>query len=384
MNLNMRKNKRYFRALAIIFILFLNAFFLLGIIQKDATFSENENRMLSKIPKLTLDNLSSGRFSKKFEKYCVDQFPFRESLVALKTKTDLLIGKKEQNGVFIASDGYLIEEFTNPNNEAVYQNLLAVNKFTQKYPRISYNFMIVPNASDILSEKLPKNAPVLNQQFFIEGFYRDLNSNINKVELSKTLTSYTENPVFYKTDHHWTSDAAYQAFLKLAASMELKVKEDYYERRLVSDSFLGTLSSKVGYYNNTPDEIYVYLPKTANDEVVVSYIEEKTKSPSLYDTSKLETKNQYELFLKGNHPLVKIKTTAKNTKTLLIIKDSYANCFVPFLTPFFSNIILLDPRYYFEDIYELVELENVTDILYLYNANTFFADTFLADVLNNK
>lgn len=384
MNLNMRKNKRYFRALAIIFILFLNAFFLLGIIQKDATFSENENRMLSKIPKLTLDNLSSGRFSKKFEKYCVDQFPFRESLVALKTKTDLLIGKKEQNGVFIASDGYLIEKFTNPNNEAVYQNLLAVNEFTKKYPRINYNFMIVPNASDIFSDKLPNNAPVLNQQFFIEGFYRDLNPNINKVDLFKTLTSYTQNPVFYKTDHHWTSDAAYQAFLKLADSMTLKVKEDYYERRLVSDSFLGTLSSKVGYYNKAPDEIYVYLPKTANDEVVVSYVEEKTKSPSLYDTSKLETKNQYELFLKGNHPLVKIKTTAKNTKTLLIIKDSYANCFVPFLTPFFSNIILLDPRYYFEDIYELVELENVTDILYLYNANTFFADTFLADVLNNK
>lgn len=384
MNLNMRKNKRYFRALAIIFILFLNAFFLLGIIQKDATFSENENRMLSKIPKLTLDNLSSGRFSKKFEKYCVDQFPFRESLVALKTKTDLLIGKKEQNGVFIASDGYLIEKFTNPNNEAVYQNLLAVNEFTKKYPRINYNFMIVPNASDILSDKLPNNAPVVNQQFFIEGFYRDLNPNINKVDLFKTLTSYTQNPVFYKTDHHWTSDAAYQAFLKLSASMKLKVKENYYERHLVSDSFLGTLSSKVGYYNNAPDEIYVYLPKTANDEVVVSYVEEKTKSPSLYDTSKLETKNQYELFLKGNHPLVKIKTTAKNTKTLLIIKDSYANCFVPFLTPFFSNIILLDPRYYFEDIYELVELENVTDILYLYNANTFFADTFLADVLNNK
>ena len=384
MNLNMRKNKRYFRALAIIFILFLNVFFLIGIVQKDATFSENENRMLSKFPKLTIDNLSSGRFSKKFEKYCVDQFPFRENLVALKTKTDLFIGKKEQNGVFIASDDYLIEEFTNPNNEAVYQNLLAVNKFTKKYPRINCNFMIVPNASDILSDKLPKNAPVLNQQFFIEGFYRDLNPNINKVDLFKALTSYTENPVFYKTDHHWTSDGAYQAFLELADSIKLKIKENYYERRLVSDSFLGTLSSKVGYYNGVPDKIYVYLPKTANDEVVVSYIEEKTKSPSLYDTSKLETKNQYELFLKGNHPLVKIKTTAKNTKTLLIVKDSYANCLVPFLTPFFSNIILLDPRYYFEDIYELVELENVTDMLYLYNANTFFADTFLADVLNNK
>lgn len=384
MNLNVRKNKKYFRVLAIIFILFLNAFFLLGIIQHDTSFSENENRVLSKIPKLTIDNLSSGRFSKKFEKYCVDQFPFRENLVALKAKTDLLIGKKEQNDVFIASDGYLIETFTEPNNEAMYQKLLAINKFTKKYPHINHTVMIVPNASDIYYDKLPKNAPVLNQKFFIDRFYNDLEPSTTKINLYDSLKNYTENPVFYKTDHHWTSDGAYQAFLKFSAVLKLKTNSDYYEKHLVSDSFLGTLSSKVGYYDSSPDEIFVYLPKTANDEVVVSYIEEKTKSPSLYDTSKLEIKNKYELFLKGNHPLVKIKTTAKNTKTLLVIKDSYANCFVPFLTPFFSNIVILDPRYYFEDIYELVEMENVTDILYLYNANTFFNDTFLADVLNNK
>lgn len=384
MNLNVRKNKKYFRVLAIIFILFLNAFFLLGIIQHDTSFSENENRVLSKIPKLTIDNLSSGRFSKKFEKYCVDQFPFRENLVALKAKTDLLIGKKEQNDVFIASDGYLIETFTEPNNEAMYQKLLAINKFTKKYPHINHTVMIVPNASDIYYDKLPKNAPVLNQKFFIDRFYNDLEPSTTKINLYDALKNYTENPVFYKTDHHWTSDGAYQAFLKFSAVLKLKTNSDYYEKHLVSDSFLGTLSSKVGYYDSSPDEIFVYLPKTANDEVVVSYIEEKTKSPSLYDTSKLEIKNKYELFLKGNHPLVKIKTTAKNTKTLLVIKDSYANCFVPFLTPFFSNIVILDPRYYFEDIYELVEMENVTDILYLYNANTFFNDTFLADVLNNK
>lgn len=384
MNLNVRKNKKYFRVLAIIFILFLNAFFLIGIIQHDTSFSENENRVLSKIPKLTIDNLSSGRFSKKFEKYCVDQFPFRENLVALKAKTDLLIGKKEQNDVFIASDGYLIETFTEPNNEAMYQKLLAINKFTKKYPHINHTVMIVPNASDIYYDKLPKNAPVLNQKFFIDRFYNDLEPSTTKINLYDALKNYTENPVFYKTDHHWTSDGAYQAFLKFSAVLKLKTNSDYYEKHLVSDSFLGTLSSKVGYYDGSPDEIFVYLPKTANDEVVVSYIEEKTKSPSLYDTSKLEIKNKYELFLKGNHPLVKIKTTAKNTKTLLVIKDSYANCFVPFLTPFFSNIVILDPRYYFEDIYELVEMENVTDILYLYNANTFFNDTFLADVLNNK
>lgn len=380
----MRKNKKYFKLLAIIFILFLNSFFLIGIIEKDKVFSETENRVLSKIPKLTLDNISSGRFSKKFEKYCVDQFPFRTELVKLKTKTDLMLGKKEQNGVFISSDGYLIENFNRPDNEVVYQKLLAVNKFTKKYKYINQSILIVPNASDILSDRLPKNAPALSQRKFIEDFYRDLDPSINKIDVYDTLKSQTETPIFYKTDHHWTSEGAYQAFIKMAPSMNLKVKPDYYKKILVSDSFYGTLSSKVGYYDGPGDKIHVYIPNNPGDEVVVSYIEEKTKSPSLYNVSKLETKNQYELFLGGNHPLVKIKTTAKNTKTLLVLKDSYANCFVPFLTPFYSNIILVDPRYYYEDLYELIEMENITDILYLYNANTFFDDTFLADVLNNK
>lgn len=380
----MQKNKRYFKLLAVIFILFLNSFFLIGIIEKDKVFSENENRVLSKLPKLTLDNISSGRFSKKFEKYCVDQFPFRNELVKLKTKTDLILGKKEQNGVFISSDGYLIENFSTPDNEAIYQKLLAINKFTKKYKYINQSILIVPNASDILSDKLPKNAPILPQKPFIEGFYNELDPSINKIDVYDTLKSQTEAPVFYKTDHHWTTDGAYQAFLKMAPSMNLKVNPDYYKKILVSDSFYGTLASKVGYYDGLGDKIQVYVPNNSNDEVVVSYVEEKTKTPSLYNSSKLETKNQYELFLEGNHPLVKIKTTAKNTKTLLVLKDSYANCFVPFLTPFYSNIILVDPRYYYEDLYELIEMEDITDILYLYNANTFFDDTFLADVLNNK
>ena len=73
-----------------------------------------------------------------------------------------------------------------------------------------------------------------------------------------------------------------------------------------------------------------------------------------------------------------------NNKNLLIFKDSYANSFVPFLIKDFSNIILVDPRYYYDDIYKLIKNENVSDILYLYNANTFFNDTSLSLVLNNE
>jgi hypothetical protein len=82
--------------------------------------------------------------------------------------------------------------------------------------------------------------------------------------------------------------------------------------------------------------------------------------------------------------VVKIKNPINNSRNLLIFKDSYANAFIPFLTPFFSEITVVDPRYYYDNIDELIYDSQITDVLYLFNANTFFRDTTLAPVLNNE
>ncbi|MGB5822886.1 MAG: DHHW family protein [Proteocatella sp.] len=375
--------KKFFKPLGIIFILFLLLVSSIGIVSKDKQFSENENRVLSQIPKLSIDNIISGRFSKKFEKYCVDQFPGRNNWVALKTNIDLYLGKKEENNIYIGSDHYLIEKFEAPEDKYVNENIEAINNFITKYKDINSYFMLVPNATDILSEKLPEYAPAVRQHDYIADFYSRLDKPMQTIDLHTTFNDKKDDDLFYRTDHHWTSTGAFYAFSSLAENMKLKVSDNYYDKILISENFYGTLASKVGFYDGPGDKIQAYIPKDSDDEVIVSYVEEKTKSPSLYDSTKLDSKNKYEVFLKGNHPLVKIKTTAKNHKTLLVIKDSYANCFIPFLTPYFSNIIVLDPRYYYDDIYNLMEGEQVSDILFLYNANTFFNDSFLSSVLNN-
>lgn len=379
-----RSDKNYFRFSGIAFIIFLVLITCVGIMSKDTKFSENENRMLAQVPKLNIDNVVSGRFSKKFEKYCVDQFPFRDKWVAIKTEIDLFLGKKEENSIYIGRDGYLIEKFEKPNSEYVDDSIKAINNFNVKYDHVNSYFMIVPNSIEILKQNLPKYAPALEQHPYILNFYSKLNKSIETIDLKDTFSAKTNSELFYRTDHHWTSTGAYYAFSDLAKRMDLKIPDNYYDKILISDNFYGTLASKVGFYDGDGDPIHAYIPKNSKDEVVVSYVEEKAKSPSLYDSSRLDSKNQYEVFLKGNHPLVKIKTTAKNHRTILVVKDSYANCFIAFLTPYFSNIIVLDPRYYYEDLYELMEGEQVTDILYLYNANTFFNDSFLASVLNNE
>ncbi|MBC6696461.1 hypothetical protein H9L25_06745 [Terrisporobacter mayombei] len=381
-----RNNKKsYYQASAVIFILFIGIFVGANLITKDKTYSETENRILATKPNFTIDRLLEGRFTSKFEDYVVDQFIGRDFFTNIKMSVDKLLGRNQANGVFLGKDGYLIEDFTAPNEEAVNQNLQAIDNFSKRYKDVKQYMLISPTSVGILKDKLPYSAPVIDQESYLKSYKEKLPSSIKFVDTYETLNNHKDEYIFYKTDHHWTSLGAFYSYEKLAEDMGLKKKpDDYYNVQLVSNDFFGALSSKSGYDVKEGDKVQVYIPAKNEKYIVVNYVEEQEKSASLYSSEALEKKDNYEVFLKGNHPLVKIKTSAKNDKTLLIFKDSYANSFIPFLTNDFSKIIVVDPRYYYEDIDKLMEQENVNEVLYLYNANTFFSDRSLYPVLNNE
>lgn len=381
-----RNNKKsYYQASAVIFILFIGIFVGANLITKDKTYSETENRILATKPNFTIDRLLEGRFTSKFEDYVVDQFIGRDFFTNIKMSVDKLLGRNQANGVFLGKDGYLIEDFTAPNEEAVNQNLQAIDNFSKRYKDVKQYMLISPTSVGILKDKLPYSAPVIDQESYLKSYKEKLPSSIKFVDTYETLNNHKDEYIFYKTDHHWTSLGAFYSYEKLAEDMGLKKKpDDYYNVQLVSNDFFGALSSKSGYDVKEGDKVQVYIPTKNEEYIVVNYVEEQEKSASLYSSEALEKKDNYEVFLKGNHPLVKIKTSAKNDKTLLIFKDSYANSFIPFLINDFSKIIVVDPRYYYEDIDKLMEQENVNEVLYLYNANTFFSDRSLSPVLNNE
>lgn len=384
---NKRKDKylnNYYSIMAIVLLLILIIIVGLNILKKDTKFSESENRILTQRPKFSMERLMEGRFIKKYEKYKVDQFVNRDGWIKLKSTIDIALGKNKENGIYKGKDGYLIEDFKAPDKEILSKNLTSINNFANKYKNIKQYMLIAPNAVSIMDKKLPNIAPVLNQKSYLDAFSKALDSNVKYIDVYNTLKEHNNEYIYYKTDHHWTSLGAYYTFLELNKAMNLQIKENYYDVKRISNDFYGTLFSKSGYSIPAPDYIDIYLPKDKNDEYVVSYVDEQKKSPSLYSNEKLKTKDKYGVFLEGNHPLVKIKTTSEKERKILIFKDSYANSFVPFLTQYFSDIIMVDPRYYYDDIDKLIKEEGINDILYLYNANTFFSDTSLELVLNNK
>lgn len=376
--------KRYLHLLSSCFIALLVIVPLITLLFPDVKFSQNENRILTQFPRFSIDSVFDGRYMKKVEKYTADQLIGRNFWIHTKTRVDRIIGKNSSNGVYLGKESTLIENFDPLPASEVEKNKTAINGFAEKHPNLNHYFLLVPNAISIYGDKLPADAPVLDQNEYMNAFTSGLNGNVNVLDPRPILEENKNQLLYYKTDHHWTTLGAWLSFQSIANTMGITPDPDAYSVHPVTNAFSGALVSKSGYTINTTDTIDVYIPNNENDYSVVNYIAEQKKSPSLYNSEQLKGKDKYAVFLDGNHPIVKIKNPVSNGKNLLVIKDSYANAFIPFLTPFYSEITVIDPRYYYDNIDALITDSGITDVLYLFNANTFFRDTSLGPVLNNE
>lgn len=381
--INKRKIKKYNRALnvlmALIFICFITVIILFNVLKIDKTFSEEENRVLATMPKFTIKSFLSGDFVENYTKYVEDNFAGRKGLVSIKTNLENLSGKTEINSVFIGEDGQLFEKFEEGPEEETKAKIDTINSFSKKYKNLNISFMLTPTATKVLEDNLPKYAPNDDELSYINTVFSGLNSNINTINPYEALSENKDEYIFYKTDHHWTSKGAYIAYTVMCEKLGLTPNSiENLDVVTVTDSFYGSLSSKIGIQGKKADSIDIYIPKES--DFIVTYVDEQKKSTSLFDNTYLDKKDKYNVFTGGNHPLINIKTLGDPNNKLLIIKDSYANCFLPFLTSHYGEINVVDLRYFYDDLNTLIENKEITDILFLYNANTFNSDDSILNI----
>lgn len=376
------KGNVVFLCLTVCFCFIIGVGGIVNFIAKDRVFSESENRVLASFPKLTLSSIADGTFMKNFETYMSDQFVLRDRMISLKSYFDRLSGMRESNGVYIADDGFLIEKPSKYTAKKAKAMTKSINSFMKKYPEITKMVAISPNASYIYSEKLPSGIELHSQYSELKGILNRLEGeNYSFLNVTKALKNAKEkSDVFYRTDHHWTTRGAYAVFKAIADKWNLDRSQVKYKFLTVSSDFEGTLASKTGIHDNK-DKIEICLPKNSEGSYIVSYESQDKRTTSLFEPSKLQQKNKYEVFLGGNYDKVVIDTVSKSRATLLIIKDSYANCLIPMLTPYFAKIIVVDPRYMTESVHNIMDEYNISHVLFLYNLNTFLQDTSLEDAL---
>ena len=192
--------------------------------------------------------------------------------------------------------------------------------------------------------------------------------------------------LYYKTDHHWTTRGAFVLFKEICLSwgLDKSVKDinKKFEFHKISTTFEGTLASTSGVHG-VQDEIEICLPENSEGTYVVTFESSGEKTASLFFPDKLQQKNQYEVFMGGNYDKVIIDTVSPSGRSLLLIKDSYANCMIPMLTPYFSKIVVVDPRYLTDSLGSIVKENDFTHLLFLYNLNTFLEDTSIVACLES-
>ena len=383
--INRKRKARIANLIGKIFIIVLFLVLIVNVIVPDKEKSELENRTLESRPRFNLTTVLSGDFMEQWEKYLSDQFAGRNTWRRVKVGLDRLGGAKMENNIYIGKGGQLMENIEVPDEDQLDANMTAIQNFAQTYEDIPVTMMLVPDAACILTDRLPAFAEVEDQRQMFSMAERKLGDSVNWIDTVSILNKHKSEKLYYKTDHHWTTQGAFYVFQDAAQTFGIEgdVSDDFVSYT-VTDSFNGVLAASSGVGLDERELIDIYVPTEGDDDVIVDYVDEGRKTTSLYDSSKLATRGKYGVFLGGNTSVIDIKTVSTSQKRLLIVKDSFADCFIPFLAPYYREIVVVDPRYYSGTMDEIMDTYRITDALILYSGNTFFTDNNISGVFSGE
>ena len=364
---------------AILLSLFMLGLPILTFLASKTEFSEMENRTLASFPRLSVKTITSRSFMDGLETWFSDHFIGRDLWVSAKGYIEYASGKRENNGVYICGDR-LIQDIDEPDEGKTAKNIEAIHQFVNANKKPTY-LMLVPTAAEIHREKLPTGVQTWDQRSYIKEVTKQLRGVATEIDIYKVLFESKDEYIYYRTDHHWTSHGAFYAFTEAAERMGiLNAQKKNYNAQNLSHNFYGTLYSKVGYRNISPDIISRYQKRGSSVQATVDVFDgaNTVTYPSMYFTEFLDKKDQYSMFLGQNQPIVTIHTNTTSGKRLLIFKDSYAHTIAPMFADYYTTITLVDLRYINQSYDTLIDIEQYDQVLLLYNVDTFSHSTDVA------
>ena len=359
------------RVMAVVFLagLFLGSLATFAV--PKPAFSEDENKYLADFPRFSVSSIRSKKFMTGFEDYAADHFPARSAWIGMQTRFQLLLGQREINGVYVLKDR-LPDRVALPTVKNVPNSVLAMSHFAERFDGTTY-LMLIPTAAEIYRDRLPTGAPTLSERVTIDEVYKKV-QNVTTVDAYASLSANSDQYLYYRSDHHWTSKGAYLGYGAMSAKMGFTpVPLDRFDVEHASHNFRGSLYSKVIYKGVDADTVDIYSYSSGVEVTSVSvyngsYWEERD---SLYCREFLEKKDQYSVFLGQNQPVVIITTNAPNDNDLIVFKDSFSHSLAPFLALHYRTITLVDLRYLAVPFERVVDLSNYNQALFCYNVKTF-------------
>ena len=337
---------------------------LASLLTPEREFSPNENRYLQLKPTLTWTTLMDGTFTQKAEDYVSDQIALRDTWMEAASLVQRSALRLEINDTWLGRSGrYFAKVTPDTFDTAQYEkNLAQVKSFFDANPDKDCRLLMVPTPAYMLRDDLPANAPLFDAAGCFDTLLDTMGDTA--VDLRPALTADAAD-MYYRTDHHWTTQGAKAAYGVWCRATGHPWRD--WALETASTCFRGTLYSKVLLPDSPYDTVSI-----ASDAAIRSMDCDGQRSDSLYSMAALEEKDHYKIFMGGNYAKVVIDTGANTGKSLLVVKDSFANSFLPFLVKDYDTITVLDLRYYRDGVQSLAD--EADDVLVLYELTNFAAD----------
>jgi hypothetical protein len=322
------------------------------------------------MPELSIEEIFDGAFAGDYAVFLQDQVVFRDDLRALKSYIELkLLRKKENNGVYVIED-------------EIYDKFYGINQqYVDRAAGLIDNIIGLINSDKAYLSVIPSKAHMLdrdeyllsNQSLIAEFLERHTNTTYINI---MSLYEKGNRDLYYRTDHHWTTQGAIRAYIELITAMGYEPVDDYdYEE--FTDSFVGSNFGKAASISIEKDTIYLAHNKYLDNMSVCRYATADTFNcfDSIYFREKQGSFDPYDVFIGGAGPITVIENNrTQNNEELIIFKDSYSHALAPFLAQHFKRVTLFDLRYVRKElIFDNFDLSGKT-ILFLYSTTILNTD----------
>ena len=341
---------------------------------------ELENRKAAQLPAFSVSALLDGSWQSGFARWMQDQFALRDVWVNTQRAADEIVFQKvEEGGILLGKDHWMFTKlFTvdDATQKQLAKNVQAVSDFAAAHPG-KVTFLLAPSASVIYPEELPSGAPMVDENAMLDDIFTTVGQNAGVLDLRPTFTADKDEYLYFKTDHHWTPDGAYRAYQQFCTLKNLTPFDCNVYTKITVPDFYGTHYSATRRWNAQADSFSYYdLPNQMTVYKVNGEADyEPVKTEGLMNLAKLDTRDKYGAFLDGNNGYSVIE--GNGTGSILVVKDSYANSFIPYLTANYAKIGVVDFRNFKYGLDSTIEKEGYDEVLILYNFQTFIADSNL-------
>ena len=342
----------------IIFLFTIISLFLINVIKKDTDISIAERRKLATMPELTTKSLFDGTYFKKFDSYVTDQFVERDAFRKIKIDIELST-KGEYNNLYLYDD-YIIEEIFPLNSNSINNLTSKINYIKDTYLNDNSNiyYTIIPDKNYFVNNgnlKLDYNK--------LQDMMKSNLTNLNYINIFDKLT--LDN--YYKTDTHWKEEDLFNVANTIANQMNFDITNNNNVVNTIT-TFKGSYAGRLSVTKDIDTIKTISNPSTLNSSV---YNYETKKYTDIYDYTKINSLDKYDIYLSGAVPIIDIiNNNTSSDKELIVFRDSYGSSLIPLLIEGYKKITVIDIRYISSKILNKYIDFNDQDVLFMYSILT--------------